>query len=361
MLTSPPRRRDQRAGRRSARRPGPFSQGRPGCGAGDAAARFPAPRDRRPSVLAAATVLALIQAWHLPTRVLGDQPSVTVGSWDVSLDVHQFVNSGCWRCSPCVGLGRGASSAWASCGHGAGSRCRWWSGWPACPVRHPPGGERRTSTMRLGMAMSAEPPAPRHARLIRAQLLDRVHTSPAHTSRSSAPGRAGDHRGLHGGNIKLALAWGLGFIAWSGAAVSRQQERDLVPAHRDRGLGGVPQVGRGPDRGRPGLRPADLRVLGDPGVAGTGIRGVPAVPRAAHRRTRPVRAHRGAHRDLAERPAGRSSIPGPAGHRALFALANSGIVPNTEFLALAHTAPVTPGIIVGYLVGKPLGTSGARG
>jgi protein-disulfide isomerase len=42
----------------------------------------------------------------------------------------------------------------------------------------------------------------------------------------------------------------------------------------------------------------------------------------------------------------------------LFALANSGIVLNTEFLARAYTAPVTIGIILGYLVGKPLGTVG---
>ena len=42
----------------------------------------------------------------------------------------------------------------------------------------------------------------------------------------------------------------------------------------------------------------------------------------------------------------------------LFALANSGIVLNTEFLARAYTSPVTLGIIVGYLVGKPLGTAG---
>src|SRR5262249_50738267 len=42
----------------------------------------------------------------------------------------------------------------------------------------------------------------------------------------------------------------------------------------------------------------------------------------------------------------------------LFALANSGIVLNTEFLARAYTAPVTLGIILGYLVGKPLGTVG---
>jgi len=42
----------------------------------------------------------------------------------------------------------------------------------------------------------------------------------------------------------------------------------------------------------------------------------------------------------------------------LFALANAGIVLNGTFLARAYTAPVTLGIIVGYLVGKPLGTAG---
>ena len=42
----------------------------------------------------------------------------------------------------------------------------------------------------------------------------------------------------------------------------------------------------------------------------------------------------------------------------LFALANAGIVLNAGFLAKAYTSPVTLGILVGYLVGKPLGTAG---
>ena len=42
----------------------------------------------------------------------------------------------------------------------------------------------------------------------------------------------------------------------------------------------------------------------------------------------------------------------------LFALANAGIVLNAGFLASAYTSPVTLGILVGYLVGKPLGTAG---
>jgi Na+/H+ antiporter NhaA len=42
----------------------------------------------------------------------------------------------------------------------------------------------------------------------------------------------------------------------------------------------------------------------------------------------------------------------------LFALANAGIVINGSFLARAYTSPVTLGILVGYLVGKPVGTAG---
>jgi Na+/H+ antiporter NhaA len=42
----------------------------------------------------------------------------------------------------------------------------------------------------------------------------------------------------------------------------------------------------------------------------------------------------------------------------LFALANAGIVINPGFLARAYTSPITLGILIGYLVGKPLGTAG---
>jgi Na+/H+ antiporter NhaA len=43
----------------------------------------------------------------------------------------------------------------------------------------------------------------------------------------------------------------------------------------------------------------------------------------------------------------------------LFALANAGIQLNGGFLAHAYASPVTLGIIVGFVVGKPLGTVGA--
>ncbi len=42
----------------------------------------------------------------------------------------------------------------------------------------------------------------------------------------------------------------------------------------------------------------------------------------------------------------------------LFALANAGIVISGSFLARAYTSPVTLGILLGYLVGKPVGTAG---
>jgi Na+/H+ antiporter NhaA len=43
----------------------------------------------------------------------------------------------------------------------------------------------------------------------------------------------------------------------------------------------------------------------------------------------------------------------------LFALANAGIVLDGRFLAQAYTSPVTLGIGIGYLAGKPAGTAGA--
>jgi Na+/H+ antiporter NhaA len=43
----------------------------------------------------------------------------------------------------------------------------------------------------------------------------------------------------------------------------------------------------------------------------------------------------------------------------LFALANAGITVNPSFLARAYTAPVTLGVLIGYVVGKPVGTFGA--
>jgi Na+/H+ antiporter NhaA len=43
----------------------------------------------------------------------------------------------------------------------------------------------------------------------------------------------------------------------------------------------------------------------------------------------------------------------------LFALSNTGVVISGSFLARAFTSPITLGILVGYVVGKPLGTGGA--
>ena len=43
----------------------------------------------------------------------------------------------------------------------------------------------------------------------------------------------------------------------------------------------------------------------------------------------------------------------------LFALSNTGVVISGSFLARAFTSPITLGILVGYVVGKPLGTTGS--
>ncbi len=43
----------------------------------------------------------------------------------------------------------------------------------------------------------------------------------------------------------------------------------------------------------------------------------------------------------------------------LFALANAGIGINADFLARAYTSPITLGILVGYVAGKPVGIAGA--
>ena len=44
----------------------------------------------------------------------------------------------------------------------------------------------------------------------------------------------------------------------------------------------------------------------------------------------------------------------------LFALANAGIVINGSFLSRAYASPITLGIIVGYIVGKPIGITGSH-
>lgn len=43
----------------------------------------------------------------------------------------------------------------------------------------------------------------------------------------------------------------------------------------------------------------------------------------------------------------------------LFALANAGIEIDGGFLARAYTAPVTLGVLVGFVVGKPVAVVGS--
>jgi len=168
---------------------------------------------------------------------------------------------------------------------------------------------------------------------------------------------------FYSGNIQMvALAWGDRVHRPGPGAAGRRGNRNGI-LYLLIGIAAwvaFPQVGRGPDRGRPGLRPADLRLLGEPGIAGTGIRGVSGSsassppPNSPSPRATVVRTAISPNDRLAQLFHPWTSyviVP-------LFALANSGIVLNTEFLARAYTAPVTLGIIAGYLVGKPLGTVG---
>ena len=43
----------------------------------------------------------------------------------------------------------------------------------------------------------------------------------------------------------------------------------------------------------------------------------------------------------------------------VFALANAGIAVNPQFISRAYTSPITLGIILGYVVGKPMGVAGS--
>ena len=94
---------------------------------------------------------------------------------------------------------------------------------------------------------------------------------------------------------------------------------------------------------------------------GAGHRPVPALPRAADARA--GRSRRAAGLRPAISPNERlqqlyhpwtSYVIVP-----LFALANAGITISGSFLAPAYTSPVTLGILLAYVVGKPLGITGA--
>ena len=181
------------------------------------------------------------------------------------------------------------------------------------PHRHLPALQRRTADRaRLGHGdVDRHRLRARRARAGRPEAARSRPHLPAHLLRRRRPGRPGGHRD------RVQRAHRGGAVAGRpradrrgpDPAGARLPERASLSARRYCLLGSVPQVGRGPDRGRPDLRAADLRVLGQPGVPGAGIRGVPDVPRAAHRRAGPVGAQRGAYRDLAERPAGPAVPP----------------------------------------------------
>ena len=158
--------------------------------------------------------------------------------------------------------------------------------------------------------------------------------------------------------LALVIAIALfGRRAWT-AAIARAAGASLR-RRRCCHLGCAVQVGRRPRGRRPGDGFAYVRVPGWPVGAGECDRGLPAVSRAAHRRTRSPSKRE---REGSDLPNARlqqlihpwsSYVVVP-----VFALANIGIPISWHFLADAFTSPITLGIIVGYVFGKPIGIAG---
>jgi len=114
--------------------------------------------------------------------------------------------------------------------------------------------------------------------------------------------------------IKLVpLACGLAFIAPGPGDAGRRGVRHgplVLPDRPSPAWVAFFKSGIDPIVVGPHLRAADLRLLGEPRIARASLGGVPAVPRAAHGPNWPSRPRkRGAHRGLAERPAGPAVAP----------------------------------------------------
>ena len=152
---------------------------------------------------------------------------------------------------------------------------------------------------------------------------------------------------------------GLRAWSWSPSPLGIRAEPRL-PAARAGLLGGAVRIGRRPRRPRPRRRPRHRGLPGRPRRAGAGDEPLPQLPRAADPGARPLGQGRAGGRRLAEcAPAARSTTPGPATSIVpLFALANVGIAIDGDFLSRAYSSPITLGIVVGYILGKPVGVAG---
>ena len=133
-----------------------------------------------------------------------------------------------------------------------------------------------------------------------------------------------------------------------------------VRGPRHRGLGPAARLGRGPGGGGTGHRAGRARLLTVPHRTGGRDRAGARLPRAADPGAGPVGP---GGPDAALSPNARlqsfyhpwtSYLIVP-----LFALANAGVVLNGSFLAKAYTAPITLGVMIGYVVGKPVAVVGS--
>ena len=159
-----------------------------------------------------------------------------------------------------------------------------------------------------------------------------------------------------------ALLTGLAILALT--VVLRAARVRYGPAYALLGVRGVGrdlQVRRRSGAGRPGDGAADLRAAGRPAATWSVPRTCSGCSASSRRRSWPARAREGVRTALS--PNDRlQQIYHPLTSYVivpLFALSNTGVVISGGFLATAFASPVTLGILFGYVVGKPLGTTGA--
>ena len=139
-------------------------------------------------------------------------------------------------------------------------------------------------------------------------------------------------------------------------AARHSPRRGLCGARRGR-LGRAVEVRRRSDRDRAGDGTADVRGAGRAQRSRACVRSVPAASASSRRRS--SRARRGSgSTPRSRRTSARSSGFHPWTSYVivpLFALANAGVHINGRLLSDAFTSPITLGILIGYVVGKPVG------
>jgi Na+/H+ antiporter NhaA len=322
------------------------------------------------SVLAAATLVALVWAnvsVSAYDRVWGTELAVSVGRWGLAMSLHEFVNSGLMALFFLV-VGLEARREWDMGELRVRSRL-------ALPVLIGLGGmivpigiylianAGRPSVHAWGMSMATDTAFALGAlALVGRRLPDRVRTYLLTFSVVDDLAGIAIIAIVYSGQVRVGfLLAGLGFLAV--AAVIRVRGVRYGPAYGVIGIAawvaffksGVDPVVVGLVLGLMSFAyPATRASLEEASQAFREFREQPTAELAQSARD-VVRVAISPNDRLAQLYHPWSSyliVP-------LFALANSGIVLNPGFLARAYTSPVTLGILIGYLVGKPVGTTGA--